>query len=122
MAKWFTSLTLIVALGGSALAGFPLHPEEEVCSMPGCCETARGTERTPEAMAAQMCCLMNCPQPGPLAPTATLRISPAIIALHPAVINHPATVVPDSHSRFQTANIHSSDSHPAYIRHLSLLI
>lgn len=122
MAKWLTALVLIAALGANALAGFSMHPAEQGCGMPGCCETAHGTERTPEVMAARLCCLMNCPQPAPTAPTATLRISPAIIvALHPALVSRPI-VVPDAHVRFYMTNVHSSDAYPAYLRHLSLLI
>jgi len=122
MRKWLTALVLIATLGGNALAGFSMHPEDEGCSMPGCCEKARAPEDTPASVAAQMCCAVNCPQPAPTGSTAGIRTSPLlIVSSHPASLKPPA-LVPDRASRLQSARPSPPDSQPTYILHLALLI
>jgi hypothetical protein len=126
MAKWLTSLALIVALGGSVLAGMPLHSGEQGCSMGGdmdCCAKAQAQAGPPEVTAARLCCAVNCPSSGTTPPTSSIqRISPlAIIAQHPATINSPF-VIPSLGIRFGLTQDHLQNSQPTYIRHLALLI
>jgi hypothetical protein len=128
MVKWLTSFILIATLAGSALAGFPLHSDEQECSMMGmsCCATALGAqedgETTPAATTARLCCALNCPQPGSNGTVTTLRLSPLVVnALHHAVLR-PPVVVPVSLQRFNSTPISPPGDQPAYIRHLALLI
>ena len=121
MTKWLTALTLIAALGVNALAGFPAHQEEKGCPMPDCCETARAQGNTPEAFAARACCALNCPRPSPVGAADTLRQSPlAPVPAHPASFG-PQAVANRPPPRGE-APTNPVDSHPAYIRHLALLI
>lgn len=120
MAKLLTAFVLVAALSVNALAGFSMHPADEGCDMPGCCETARAPEGTPGQVTAQVCCTLNCPQPAPTGQTVSLRVSPlAVVSSHPASIKPPA---PGSDLRLRPARPHPIDSQPTYIRHLALLI
>lgn len=122
MAKWLTALVLIVTLGGNALAGFSMHPEEKGCKMPGCCETARSPEHTPETYAARTCCALNCPQPAPTGTASAVRLSPlAVVPAHPAAVVLPPAVTCPRPGPGETRT-HLLSSKPTYIRHLALLI
>ncbi len=130
MAKWLTSLILVAVLGGSAVAGMPLHSNEQGCNMPGmigdadCCAKARAQGATPEVTAARLCCAVYCPSSGTPPPSSlVLRVTPpAAIAPHPAAIQT-SLVPPGSMLRFESAQEdHPQYSRPAYIRHLALLI
>jgi hypothetical protein len=129
MAKWLTSLALIVALGGSVLAGMPLHSDEQECTMSGmngdmdCCAKARKQDATPEVTTAQLCCAVNCPSSGTTPPTSSVQRTPilAIVAQHPAIIQSPF-VVPSLRLRTDSTQDHPQNSKPTYIRHLALLI
>jgi hypothetical protein len=125
MVKCFTSLVMIAILGGSVIAGVPMHVGEQGCSMGemmDCCELARQQSDTPSVASARLCCAINCSQPGTLMPGGVGRIP-----LPAAVIPHPATMqlfVP-----FQSSALHSREtqsfaqgSSPPYIRYLALLI
>jgi hypothetical protein len=128
MAKWLTSLLLIITVAGGALAGFPLHSDEQECSMMGmsCCATALGAqedgETTPAATTARLCCALNCPQPGSSGSITTLRLSPSVAnALHQSALR-PPIVLPISLLRFNNTPISPPGAQPAYIRNLTLLI
>ncbi len=65
MAKWATSLFLILTLGASVLAEMPLHAAEQECSMHGmsgmdCCKAALGNGNETEVASARVCCAVNC--------------------------------------------------------------
>ena len=127
MTKWLTSLVMIAFLGG-VFAGMPLHTAERECAMSGmggmdCCATAQMQGDTPEITAARLCCALNCSQSGTTTPTGTrvLRIPQFVIAIHPAAIASTAAI-PTPSFRFDSAQASLRDSHPAYIRHLALLI
>jgi hypothetical protein len=123
MAKWFTSLFMVVALAGSALAGFPMHAGERNPSMDDCCKAARAEDDSAATLSAKLCCAMNCSEPSPTAPTGTGNISPLHInVLHPAATQS-QTFTPIFHSRFSsTPGYLQGSSPPPYIRHLALLI
>jgi hypothetical protein len=128
MAKWLTSLALLMVMGASVLAGTPLHTGEHECDMPGmkdgmdCCAKARSQGNAPEVTAARLCCAVNCQSPATTPAGSVLRVSsPAIVARHPAAIQIPS-VVPVSPLRFDSASEHPQHSPPAYIQHLALLI
>ena len=124
-----TSLLLLLVLAGSAFAAFPLHSGESECSMSqamagmDCCKAALLGGKSPEATAARLCCAVNCSHEGSTPPS-SLRISPQS---QPAVSDYqPGTpALPVSlllAARINRAHGPPTDSHPAYIRHLALLI
>ena len=127
MMKWLTAFVLLIVMVGSVLAGTPLpmHSGEQECAMTGmmdCCAKAQMQTHTPEVRTAQLCCALNCSEPGPTTPTGTFNLSPQlVVALHSALVPH--TPLP---AQPGLAHSHSPGlkppSHPAYIRHLALLI
>ena len=129
MAKWLTSLVLVLVLGASALAGMPLHSNEEECSMGGmtgemdCCATAHQKGETPQISTARLCCVVNCPQQGTTTPTGSFKpnSSLAINVIHPAAVQQPF-VLPSASPGLISSHDYLSHSPPTYIRHLALLI
>lgn len=128
MAKWATSLFLIITLGASVLVGMPLQSNEQKCAhgMSGmdCCKTAQGHGDEKDVAAARLCCAIQCPQSGtsgrvvvPLPKSSTVLAG----APHPALVQRsaqelvPVLVSSCSHSPPGSLN-------PAYIRNLALLI
>src|SRR5436190_23361252 len=88
------SLVLVFVIVGSALAGVPLHSNEEECSMPGmagmdCCKTAAQAESlTPEVSTARLCCALNCSQSGTTASSGSQLSRPSTsqaMAIHTSV-------------------------------------
>jgi hypothetical protein len=129
MKKRLTSLVLLLVLGGSAFAGVPLHFGESECSMGqpmdgmDCCKAALMGGESPEATAARLCCVVNCSHDGTTPPSSS-RIAPQS---QPAVSDYQAGTAALPASILLTLHISRShgpptDSHPAYIRHLALLI
>lgn len=127
MRKCFTVLVLIAAIAGSALAGIHRSPGEHKCPMMGmsdCCETAAQHTGAPQVTAARLCCTLNCTEPGTTGPTGVFNLSPSLpLMLHagavpPAATNSPYGALPHSYPSPSPPQ----DSHPAYIRHLALLI
>jgi hypothetical protein len=127
MAKWTTSLLLILTLGASVLSGMPLHSNEEKCAMHGmsdCCKTAQGHGDETDVASARVCCAVNCPQSGTSGPSGIqLPKSSTVLAaaIHPAVLQPPA---PEPIRVFLLSCAHRppGNSNPAYIRNLALLI
>ncbi|MBA2528111.1 MAG: hypothetical protein H0V18_20350 [Pyrinomonadaceae bacterium] len=128
MAKWATSLFLILTLAAGVLAGMPLHAAEEECmhGMSGmdCCKAALGQGNQTEVAAARVCCAVNCPQSGTTGPLGA-RLPRTSIVL--AVALHPAAI--QLHLAAPTIGLHWHRTHsppqfsnPSYIRNLALLI
>jgi|SRR5437867_1240713 len=125
MMKRLSALALVLALGGSVLAGVPLHSNDKECSMTGmmdCCKRAQLQMDSPEVVAARLCCAINCPQPAQTESTSAGRTSPPAVApVHPAIAALPATsprFSPFSSSAFPQ----SANPQPSYILNLALLI
>jgi hypothetical protein len=129
MKKRLTSLVLLLVLAGSAFAGVPLHFGESECSMGqpmdgmDCCKAALMGGESPEATAARLCCVVNCSHDGTPPPSSS-RIAPQS---QPAVSDYQPGTPALSASILLTLHISRShgpptNSHPAYIRHLALLI
>jgi len=88
-----------------------------------CCKAALSHNNTPQVATARLCCSLNCSQNG-TTPSNGVRVQPK---LQPTLLAHltgtPAILPPvfllrhSSHSHGPP-----TDSHPAYIRHLALLI
>src|SRR6266851_5272713 len=130
MVNRLASLALVLVIGGSALAGIPLHSSEEDCSVPDlagmdCCKKATHAESVgPEASTASLCCALNCSQSGPTGSTGSQLPRPSAsqaIAIHPASVQ---PVVGSLHLSLRSSWADSPPpySNPAYIRHLALLI
>ncbi len=129
MAKWTTSLFLIVTLGASVLSGMPLHSNEEKCAMHGmsgmdCCKTAQGHGDESDVASARVCCALNCPQSGTSGPSG-VQLPRSLTILATAI--HPASVKPRALEPIPVlvsnwAHSPPGNSNPAYIRNLALLI
>ena len=116
---------MALMLLGATLAGAATRRDAHECPMPGmhdCCKRARSAGRTPEAAAARLCCLVNCPQPAPAGTNFTLR-SPSNATPTPQA---PAARTPNlpapARPRAYAPPFQPSHSPPAYIQHLALLI
>jgi hypothetical protein len=124
-----TSLVLLLVLAGSTFAGVPLHSGESECSMGqsmagmDCCKAALLGGVSAEADAARLCCAINCSHEGS-SPPASLRVSPqsqpAVSDYQPGTPALPASFLLPA--RINRSHGPPTDSHPAYIRHLALLI
>src|SRR5712692_2777281 len=123
------SLVILLVVAGSAVAGAPLHSNEQSCSMGGamgemdCCKAALSRSNTPQVASARLCCSLNCSQNG-TTPANGVRVQPK---MQPSLSGHligAQAIPPPVLLLRHTSHSHSPpiDSHPAYIRHLALLI
>ena len=128
MRKRVTTFLLIAAVAVGALAGAHSHVGEHDCPMAGmaddCCAKAREEGGEPQVSAARLCCALNCTGPGTTAPTGAFEHSlTAALALHSGAVPPAAAAISQQPpSRSRQASESPPDSHPAYIRHLALLI
>ena len=124
-----TSLVLLVVLGGSAFAGVPMDFGEQMCPMGDamgdmdCCKAALMKAQTAESASARLCCAVNCSKDG-TSPSNSVRVSPQLqlsISQYPSAAQ---AMLPPIFALGRIDRLHGppTDSHPAYIRHLSLLI
>lgn len=124
-----TSLVLLLMLGGSAVAGMPMHSSEQMCPMGGamgamdCCKAALMKAQTAESASARLCCAVNCSKDG-TSPTSSIRVS---LKLQLSSFQYPPVApvtLPSIFALERIDRLHGppADSHPAYIRNLSLLI
>lgn len=125
MAKWFTSLILVMALAGGVFAGTPIHSGEQHCPMSGdddCCAKAQSRDETTEVYVARLCCSLNCTEQGATTPTGTINTSPAPApALSSAML--PSLFVENLVlERVYSTPSPTEHSPPIYIQHLALLI
>jgi hypothetical protein len=124
-----TSLILLLVLAAGAFAGIPLHFGESECSMGqpmdgmDCCKASLMGGNSPEADAARLCCAINCSHDGSTPPSG-VRVSaqsqPAVSDYQPATPALPASILLTRH--ISQSHGPPTDSHPAYIRYLALLI
>jgi hypothetical protein len=123
------SLVILLVVAGSAVAGAPLHSNEQWCSMGGamgemdCCKAALSRSNTPQVASARLCCSLNCSQNG-TTPANGLRVQPK---MQPSLSAHLAgaqAILPSMPVLRLSSHSHGppTDSNPAYIRHLALLI
>src|SRR5712664_1272428 len=79
----FISLIILLVVAGSAVAGAPLHSNEQSCSMDGamgemdCCKAALSHNNTPQVAVARLCCSINCSQNGTI-PSNGIRVQPKL--------------------------------------------
>jgi hypothetical protein len=124
-----TSLVLLLVLIGSASAGIPMHSGESECNMGqamagmDCCKAALMGGVNAEADAARLCCAIDCSHEGSTPPS-SLQLSPqsqpASSDYQPGAPTLPASLLLTV--RVNRSHGPPTDSHPAYIRHLALLI
>jgi hypothetical protein len=120
--KKFIILALILAVAGSVAAGMPMHSRGAESGMMDCCKKALEHNDSPHVAAAQLCCAMNCNEPGSTSGNASLSFSQTgseptslvVVALPPAGIQRQLRV------HYPLAN--PTHSQPAYILNLALLI
>jgi hypothetical protein len=123
---------MLLLLAGSAFGGVPMHaPEQGGCPVADgmeqmdCCLKAQQGEPSPEVSSAKLCCALDCQGGGPVSPSGTTNLSIRVLpATQPGGM---AAISALPILAFFAANsveppISSNDDHPAYIRHLSLLI
>jgi hypothetical protein len=128
MTKWLTTFVLLVGMAGNTLAGVPLpmHSSEKECpmtGMPDCCETAQKQAETPAVRMAQLCCSLNCSESGPTTPAGTFNAAPRLaINLQSATTPRPFVLPSLKPTHSSSPPDYQQQSHPAYIRHLALLI
>ena len=123
------SLVILLVVAGSAVAGAPLHSNEQSCSMGGamgemdCCKAALSHKNTPQVASARLCCSLNCSQNG-TTPSNGVNLQPKIQPSLSAYLTGSQAILPLALFLRDSNHSHSppSDSHPAYIRHLALLI
>ena len=125
----FISLVILLVVAGSAVAGAPLHSNEQSCSMGGamgemdCCKAALSHNNTPQVAGARLCCSLNCSQNG-TTPSNGVRVQPKLQPTLSAHLTGAQAILPPVLLLRHSSQSHSppTDSHPAYIRHLALLI
>jgi hypothetical protein len=120
-----TSLVLLLTLGGGALAGVPMHSSEHACPMGDmdCCKKAAMAQRaTPQVTAARLCCALNCSQDG-TAPSGGINVPQSQPAHAPYVAMSPAIIsLGLERHNFRSTHGPPTNSPPAYVRNLALLI
>ncbi|HVS83257.1 MAG TPA: hypothetical protein VHE60_16130 [Pyrinomonadaceae bacterium] len=123
------SLVILLVVGAGAVAGAPLHSNEQSCSVGDamgemdCCKAALMKAETAQSASARLCCAVNCSHDGSTPPS-SVRVSPqsqpAVTDYQPGTPALPASVLLTLH--ISHSHGPPTDSHPAYIRHLALLI
>ena len=129
MKKRLISLVILLVVAGSAVAGAPLHSNEQSCSMGGamgemdCCKAALSHHNTPQVASARLCCSLNCSQNG-TTPSNEVRVQTKLQPALSAHLTGAQALLPRVLLLRHGSHFHGppTDSHPAYIRHLALLI
>lgn len=126
MSRWLTSLLLMIAFAGGALAGMPLHSGHNEGVMADCCDKAKSGEQSPEASAARLCCAVNC---GDAAPTSSGFAANTAFAISAGTVSGsfiPPFVIRRSpaadSSLYSGITQLSVPGQPRYIQHKSFLI
>jgi hypothetical protein len=122
MVKRVTNLLLILAVGGSVSAGIPLHSGSSESGMMNCCKKALEENNSPQVAAARLCCAMNCDEPGPVGGNTSQGFSQSAVQPSPSVVLALPQVTSYKPLRARHELTESTDSKPAYILYLALLI
>ena len=122
MTKRLVSLLVILMLGGSVLAGVPMHSGGSESGMMDCCKKALEQNASPQVSAARLCCAMNCndpasttSNPGQGFSQTSSQPSPLMVAVLPSPANYKSL-------SFRYEPTGSISSKPAYLLNLALLI
>jgi len=132
MLKRFSSLILVLMVGGSVLAGTAQVSSEHVCKMAGmemmpgmetmpCCEDEQAEGTAAQYGTMEMCCVTIPRAPGSGGTTFKLRPpSFSVAVIHPAIVQS-ALILPKPYERPAT-EVFLPNLQAIYIRNLSLLI
>ena len=118
------TILLMATLLAGAIAGVPLHAGEEQSTMMECCAMAQEKDGSPESIAAQVCCVVECPLPAESSTTNPFKLqeSSKTSPANPPVRIQPFGVTSDVFQAHQVEHISSIHAPPIYILHLALLI
>ena len=88
-----------------------------------CCKAALSHNNTPQVASARLCCSLNCSQNG-TTPSNGVRVQTKLQPALSAHLTGAQALLPPVLLLRHSSHSHSppTDSHPAYIRHLALLI
>ncbi len=129
MKKWLTSLFLFFSLASGALAGTPAFSgsAENGMSAMECCKKKSKDCDAKTISAAQLCCAVNCNNPAPTAPGASLNFAPSSVVISDSILKQIALlftqekpVQTDFHS-FERKTL-PQKFQPKYIQNHSFLI
>lgn len=127
MKRLLSSLFVLFALAGSILAGTPLHAGMMDKNMMKCCKKAKGSEQSPSANAARLCCAINCNDPAPTSAVSSSNFSPAGVNVTESIVKQVAELLgkrrqyaPILVAIDSTPPVQSSP--PKFIQHHSFLI
>ena len=129
MKKWLTSLFLFFALANGVLAGTSVFSgsAENGMSAMECCKKKTKDCDAKSVSAAQLCCAVNCNNPAPSSPSATVNFSPSVILISDSILKQIASLL-GKEKPIQTISfsferkIPSQKHQPKYIQHHSFLI
>lgn len=124
LARWIrvSSLILTFALASSVAVGVPLHSSERGCNVPTeipPCEHM--THTAPGVDTVQLCCLLDCPEPGSTG-SAQVQIPSLNLAAVHQVAPRPALVIPKPLPRPDWTQGSSFKPPDTYLKNLALLI
>ena len=121
-----TSLSMILAITASVVAGVPLHPSDRGCAMPvpemkDCGQIAHWPT-SPGVTSFHLCCLIDCQEPGPTSTTVTVRVPSFSGAFLDEILHQSPLVL--SKLAPPTKWVHTSSFTPpdTYLKNLALLI
>ncbi len=124
MARWLTTIFVVITLASGLLAGEPLRKSSG--KMMSCCDKARSKDNSPSARAASLCCALNCSETVPTQSGGVYNYSPSGVTIVSLIVDLPDILFPKKH--YPAGDLsHSLISlpqtfQPKYIQHKSLLI
>lgn len=129
MKNWLTSLFLLFALASGVLAGTPVFSgsAENGMSAMECCKKKAQDCDAKSVRAAQLCCAVNCNNPMPTSPGASLNFSPSSVIISDSILKQIASLL-KKEKTIQTISFSFErktsfqKNQPKYIQHHSFLI
>ena len=130
LAMWLriTSLALALALAASVALGTPLHSSERSCSMPmsmdmeGCEHMGMDPSAPAVTSTPPLCCLLNCPEPGPTGSAFSFQIPTFNGAFLDQVALVPPLTLPKPFPQSNWVQTSPFTPPETYLRNLALLI
>ena len=133
MLKRFSSLILVLVIGGSVMAGTTRLKDEHVCQMAGmggmpgmetmpCCKKNQSASVDSDSSSGEQCCVTIPQETGSSGTTFNLRPpSFSVAVLHPAVVQSPITPLKPYECSY-SPQVFLPNLQASYIRNLALLI
>lgn len=128
MARWLTSLGLLLILAGGVAAGTPIFSGVDQNAMPAteCCKEKRMEVQS--ASAAQLCCAVYCSSPAPSSPSRAVNFSPSAYSISDSILVQIALLFKNDSSAARRVSFFLRQTaakpvlQPKYIQHHSFLI